>query len=151
MRGVTLLELLLVIGILTILAAAGIGLYYNVRLTVGLEEEERAIVSTLRLARSHAVLGERANEWGVRFDNTDAASPFYAVFEGREYASALTVSTSRMAQEIVFQTPPAGLALDVVFAQGAGTTTPTSVTIGLKNNPAQSKTISVSGQGIITR
>ena len=151
MRGITLLEILLVMAILSILASISAGIYYNLERETALEEDENAIVASLRMARANAVSGERGIAWGVKLDNADVAQPAFILFGGQDYASAVTTEYHALSDKAVFSAPVAGQSLEIVFARRTGMTTPQTVSIVLRNNPAKIKTIQVSEEGIINR
>jgi prepilin-type N-terminal cleavage/methylation domain-containing protein len=74
----TLLELMIVIGILVILTTLtlpyGVN-FYNAR---ALDEETANVASILERARTHAISGKEDSDWGVQFVSTNQ----YTIFKG---------------------------------------------------------------------
>ncbi len=82
-KGFTLLELMIVIGLMVIFAVLTIpyGIdFYQSRL---LEEETRTISNVLARAQSHAVSGREDSDWGVRFFHEEGR---YIFFKGSRFS-----------------------------------------------------------------
>ncbi len=78
--GFTLLELMIVIGILVIFAVVTIpyGMrFYDSRF---LEEQTSSVANILERARTHAISGKEDSDWGVDFSNTSE----YHIFKGSD-------------------------------------------------------------------
>lgn len=150
--GVTILEILLVMGIITILGGAAFSFYYGSENLIELEEEQNRIVSALREAKGNAVAIEQGYAWGVHFDNTDTSRPFFTVFSGVSYAGSGTTSTRYLSSEVEYEAPAGGASSDVIFTKRTGTTTAAAtITVRLRITPDLKKNINVSTQGVITR
>lgn len=65
--GFTLLELLVVLGILFVIFAFGYPSYSNIREDVVLKDTSYEIVNVLRLAQDHSISSMGASPWGVDF------------------------------------------------------------------------------------
>ncbi len=82
-RGFTLLELMIVIGLMVLFAILTIpyGMdFYQSRL---LEEETRTIANVISRAQSHALSGKEDSDWGVRFFHEEGK---YIFFKGSRYS-----------------------------------------------------------------
>ena len=90
MRGFTLLELILVIGILAILGTVGFNFYFNFQVDVKVDEEINRIQQILRQVQQKAVSGEkREQSGGIRFTNNTANDQHYDVFGETVFQPAL--------------------------------------------------------------
>src|SRR5437867_112262 len=75
--GFTILEILIVIGIVAILSVSGLGYYRNALKSIELDSAAKAIIETLRDARSRASLGQGGYKWGVVFINSSTTNTYY--------------------------------------------------------------------------
>ena len=155
--GFTLVESLIVIGIIIILAGATVGNFLTKRNQVTLDSTTQDIVATLREAGSRATAQEGATGWGVHFENSTITAPFYALFK-TSYASANTVGYYRLPVGVGYATSsiPQGSSLDVTFTQLSGLPSATSsitlnLTLGASNGSVTtSTTIIVGTTGIVS-
>jgi prepilin-type N-terminal cleavage/methylation domain-containing protein len=81
-KGFTLVEILLVVGIFSVLVFASIPLVRGVMYQNDLESTSLLVVSTIRQAESNARNGLEDSEWGVRINY-----PLLILFKGNSYAS----------------------------------------------------------------
>lgn len=109
------------------------------------------MTEALREAKGNAIAIEQGLAWGVRFDNTLATSAFFSLFAGQSYAGSSTTTRYYLPAQVEYQAPAAGSATEVVFTKRSGTTTPVTITIRLKNKPIETQTISISGQGLLSK
>ncbi len=81
-KGFTLLELMIVIGLMVIFAVLTLPYGMNFYRSRAVEEESRTISNVLARAQSHAITGKEDSNWGVRFfhDNSE-----YVFFKGERY------------------------------------------------------------------
>lgn len=77
-KGITLLEMLLVIGILVIIGMMGSGIYRNYSKNVELDSVANSIIFDLRSVRSKAINGKDGLKWGIHFIND--TSDYYEIF-----------------------------------------------------------------------
>lgn len=85
-KGVTFIELLIIIGILVILAAISIPAFRYFQKESDLDNSTEEIINTLRLAQSKTLGSEGASQYGVYFDDlTDPDQ--YTLFMGSSYNS----------------------------------------------------------------
>ena len=124
-NGITLIETLLVIGVLVILAATGAGIYRNYSKNVELESNVSAIISDLKSVQSKAMSGEDGLKWGIRFVNPPAgASDYYEVFSTpTDYSdlSKIVKRTAYLSDMISFSEPAEGFNKDIIFNKIRGT------------------------------
>jgi len=82
MRGFTLVELLIVLGVLAIVSALAIPFIQSFQISSDLYTFSDTIVKTLRRAQSQAIAGQQNSDWGVYFDT--GASRFI-LFKGNNF------------------------------------------------------------------
>lgn len=150
-RGLTILELVLVLGIFALISGVATVQLANFQRGTVLESASKDIVSTLRLAHDKAMLGEDGNvngqgdAWGIRFAN--GASDTYASFYGAAYDVNNVKETVYLSPPLAFSTPAEGNNTDVMFTKLSGTTTASTITI---TDTSQSKTITIDTSGRIS-
>lgn len=118
--GVTLLETLLVIGVLSVLAVTGAGVYRNYSKNVELEANAGAIISDLKSVQSKSINGEQdsnRDKWGIHFEN--GAGDYYEIFSTSD---SYTVGSSikrraYLTDRITFSSPTD----DIIFNKIRGT------------------------------
>ncbi len=148
LTGFTLIELMLVVGFLSVVAAMALFSFRN-QSTGTLESEASIIASRLALAQSYAIASVNGKQWGIHFNNVNNTSPFYALFNGSTYTSAS--STYYLPSIVNFQTPASTASTSIVFSKFTGKIdSASSIVIGLTSDSSQTKTIVVSPEGKIT-
>ena len=122
-KGITLLETLLVIGVLAILAVTGSSIYRNYSKNVELEANASAIISDLKSVQSKSMNGEEGLKWGIRFVNPAAgASDYYEIFStATDYSGALVKRKAYLTDRITFSTPAEDNSYDIIFDKIRGT------------------------------
>lgn len=150
-RGLTLLELILVIGIFALITGVASVQLANFQRGTVLESASKDMVSALRLAHDKAMLGEDGNingqgdPWGIRFANSTADT--YASFYGATYNVNNVKETTYLSPPLTFSTPAEGNNTDVIFTKLSGTTTASSITL---TDGSQTKTITVDTSGRVS-
>lgn len=150
-KGLTILELLIVISIFAVLAGVAVVELANFKRGTVLESSAKDIVSSLRLVHDKAMLGEdgdsngQGDPWGIRFANS--TSDTYASFFGVAYSGGTVKETAYLSPPMAFGAPTEGNNTDVIFTKLSGTTTSSTITV---TDGAQSKTITVDASGRIS-
>ena len=140
MRGFTLMETLLSIGVLLLIAALTmpVGVNFYQRQTV--DEAAENLAANLRQARSQAVAGLDDDSYGLYLNNSG-----YTLFKGANYYD-------RMAADDVVITLDPGLKLtgttEVVFDKMTGSSQPADYMVSAGNI---SSTIHVNAQGVVSK
>lgn len=118
--GITLIETLLVIGVLAVLAVTGAGIYRNYSKNVELEANVNAIISDLKGVQSKAINGEEDLKWGIHFINSTNDS--YEIFStATDYLGGTVKRTAPLTDRITFSTPSEGANYDIIFNKIRGT------------------------------
>jgi len=153
-QGMTLTELFVVVGILSILAGLSIPTFRFFQKESDLNNSVEEIINSLRLAQNKTLASEGASQWGVYF--TTSTSPNqYILFKGSAYnlRDAAFDETHKLPKsiEISSTTLPA---TEVVFKRITGNASSSgSLSLRLKTDITKTKTIYIeqAGQvGLIT-
>lgn len=150
-RGVSLIELLLVIAILALMGGVVSTFLFGQKLSTELEEEAKKIVGVLRLTQNRAITGEQGSAWGVHFDNA-GADPFYDMFLGTSYAAATTTERFFLSSGVLYNLPTSGTSTDAIFNKRTGSllsnaTTTVTIRTNVQN---QTKSVIVAPNGRVT-
>lgn len=147
--GYTLLELILVIGILVIVSSIGSAFLFGQKLSTEVEEEAKKIASVLRTAQSKAINLEENSAWGVHFDNVTASAPFYDSFRGTNYAASTSTERYYLSENMIYQSPASGTSTEVIFNKRSGTVTASATTtITIRStSPQITKNITIGTNG----
>lgn len=156
--GFTLIEILLVMGVTSILLVVGA---INMLGYIGrqnLESEARAIVALMRDAQSKSAGQYNESRWGVYLsNNADSTRDSYAIFQADETLVAsttytgipgLTLQNKTMRSNVEFASPSEATTTIILFAKISGTpNASTTAVLRLINDPTSQKTIFISGNG----
>ena len=159
-KAFTLIELVLVLGIMIVIGAIVFATLAGRRSNADLTSVTQRVATLLRQAQSDAVAQQNGAvagssvSWGVHFANTTATAPFYAIFAGSSYSATSTVGYYALPLTVAYQTSTlaSGAALDVIFSPITGVAQ-TSTSIGFympKENTAFSSTISIASSGAVS-
>lgn len=144
--GLTLIELLTVIGMIGITMAIVAPSFSSVKKGIGLNNTAQEIVSTLRVAQNKAISSQRTGtadptDIGVHFDANK-----YTLFFGAAYNST---ATSNEVHTLSDSTVCTGAGTDVVFSRLSGMTSAAhTIELGLSGCGAK-RAIAVSPSGTI--
>lgn len=128
--GFSLLEVLIVMGILAILSAVGAGFYRGFSKGVEINMASKNIVSELRGARAKSMQGEGDLKWGVHFVNgTDDYFEVFSTPTDYTSPSKIVTATTTLPGTITFKTPTEGISMDIIFDKLYGSTTPAIIEI----------------------
>ena len=152
-RGFTLIELIVVMGILIAVAAVTVLNLSGRRSGTVLTTTTQQIVTLLRQAQSDSLAQEGDAVWGVHFANPAGSTPFYALFSG-SYGSGTAGGYYSLPSTVTYgtSTVPSGGTLDITFSPISGAASAsTSIRLYMANNTANlSSTISVASTGAVS-
>ena len=144
-KGVSLLELLIVVGIVTILAGVGISTYINQQRAKLLDTSAQEIEGYLRYAQQKSIAQESGKQWGIHFENPASGDDFYSLYTGASYTSP--EETRYLPKGIRFTTPGSSETIDITFYKLIGDSGGGRITIcGYFN---QCSSITVLSQGVV--
>ena len=146
-RGISLIELLVVVAILIILTVLSFRAFVFFQKESDLTNYTEEIINTLRLARNKTLSSEESSNYGVHFETNK-----YVLFKGRDYNPSATDNrvynlSPRME---IYDISLSGGGSDVVFEKILGNTSQSgTVSLRLKNDLTKTNTISISSNGQI--
>ena len=150
-NGFSLIEILLAVGILTILAALAFSAYTGYRTAIEAEEEINKIRSTLRHAQGNAIAFEQNSQWGVHFSNPAGSDPIYELFYGASYPGTIK-ETIYLSSRFMFTAPASGASEDIMFEKRSGRSTSAltiTITIQPRSGNEPIKSVFVTKEGNI--
>ena len=149
-KGFSLIEILVVLGILGLLAASALVALSVLRGGSDLQAEARGLSRVLELAKSKTVASEGDTRYGVYATST---SPHrYILFQGNDYASRVAAEDQvyNLRDAIEFDSVSFGGGTEVVFDRIQGTTSQAgSAVLRVKANPSNTTTVYVESSGIV--
>ncbi len=150
-RGFSLLEIIIVMGIMVIIAGIGSGFYANYNKNVEIKAVAETLLFDLKQTQSKSMIGENdstgANvKWGIHFVN--GATDYYEIFSTpTDYANAgkIVTITKYLPNGITFSDP--ATTEDIIFNRISGRTTAATIVI---NFLTTAKTFTISTLGNIS-
>lgn len=150
MRGFTLIELIIVIGIIAIISVVATLNIFSYREQQDLDLTTREIVVALRNAQDRSISQESGNRFGIHFENPSGGQSFYDLFSGTTYATGTIISKVTLRSSLQFFDPGSGNNKDVIFMPVTGLpNASTTIIISLKRNSSVLKTIIINTNGQI--
>jgi len=150
-NGFTLVELLIVIGIIAIVSVTATFNIFSYRGQQELDLTAREIVVSLRNAQDRSISQESGSRFGIHFENPSGDQGFYDLFSGPTYATGTIISKTSLRSIIQFSDPTSGNNKDVIFAPVTGLpNASTTIIISLKRDASVNKTITINSNGQIS-
>lgn len=142
------MELLIVIGIMSILAAIGFASYAGFKNRQTVETDAEKIMAILRetmeLGRSQA----DGNQWGLHLDNpTGNGNDFYEIWKGSSYASGTVTQRINLSGNSRFNDPAEGVNKNIIFQKATGLPTASSSVVIESLSGGGSATINIDSTG----
>lgn len=149
-KGMTLLEVLLALAILTIIASLTIVYLPAFKSAVELDEGKKQIVDYLRQVQAKAMAGDKNKDWGVRFRNPAGDDYFEIYSTATNYAGGTVEETAYISSFLNFTNPSEVDGYkDIQFRKLRGTiAAQTDIVIALKGG-GETRTITVTTTGKI--
>lgn len=148
MKGFSLLEIIIVIGILILLAALGTGSLLQFSKTTDLNSSVEAGVSLLLEARAKTLSSQEESQYGVHFE-----SGKIVLFKGAAYSSSdpLNEETALPSSVETASISLNGGGSDVIFKKLTGETDQYgTITFRLKSNTASVRMLSILATGVVS-
>ena len=117
-KAFTLIELLIVIGIIAIMSSIGVGYYFGYYKQTMLRSQADKISSFLYLVQQKSIGQEGRTNWGIHFENPTSGTPYYASFQGTTYSTP--VEKIYLDGSLTYEYPASGQSLDIVFSKITG-------------------------------
>lgn len=144
-NGFSLIEILLVLGLLIILVGFAIPTFRYFNSGANLKKSAGEIIGALRAAQSKTMASEGANQWGVYFSTSTNQ---YVLFQGANYGSRNTSFDEPHDLSLQTEIYQTDLGQEVVFDRVTGKTNFTgSLSLRLKTDPLKTETIYVESSG----
>ncbi|MBU0976408.1 MAG: type II secretion system protein [Patescibacteria group bacterium] len=146
-KGITLVEIVIVIGLLAVLIGMAVPIYRTSYTKGDLDTSVSQVLSTIRLAQSKAMSGEGASKFGIHFDSS--TTPYqYVLFKGDVYNSVDPYNqVSKISKQITITSLSFnGGGSDLVFEKYTGETN-NSGTITLRNVSGETIDITINNIG----
>ncbi|MDX1607849.1 MAG: type II secretion system protein [Candidatus Spechtbacterales bacterium] len=120
-KGFTFIEILIVLGISTVLLAISLSIYFTLSRRGGIDTDMQRVVSALRLAQNRTISSNNYSPHGVHFDSS---ADTFTMFEGSAYSSTNTTNEEfRLERGVEFLSIQLeGGGFEVVFDRLLGTT-----------------------------
>ena len=146
--GFSIIELMIVIGIIAIITTVSVLGLFNRRNKSDLDNVSRQMVAVLRRAQISSMNQDKGVSWGVHFENPPLSGtttvPFYALFSGQNYSSTSTLDYYRLPSSVQFLSPVPGTSSTLIFAQITGIPSfATTTIVGLKSVATNNSTSGV--------
>ena len=144
MRGFTLIELIIVLGVLVIIAGLTIPFFQSFQISSNLNTYSQTLANLIYQARSQAITGQNNSSWGVFFDNEANKA---ILFQGANYDSRQADSEHDLNYPEFFNVAT-DFGKEIVFVEFSGRPSANgTITISDSNN--QSKIISINSLGLV--
>ena len=146
-KAFTLIEVLLVVGIIAIISVAGSSFYNNYNKSIEIKTTAKIISTDLRQMQSKSMNGENGLKWGIHFVNSD--QNYYELFSTTDsYEVGKTIiTTNYLPNGISFYEPGTSSSKDIIFNKIVGNTNPSTVSI-VSNGVTQN--IEIAGIGTVS-
>lgn len=140
--GFTLIELILVVAVISIVAASSTPIYSRFLLQNSVANTADQLIGSLRKAQIYSMMGRQGSSWSVNYSSNTLTLYKGSSFAGRDSSFDETFSINPNVSISGFT--------DINFARITGLPTPSGVTITTSSGNNQT-TVTVNSQGVVTR
>ncbi|MCH7828739.1 prepilin-type N-terminal cleavage/methylation domain-containing protein [Patescibacteria group bacterium] len=150
-RGFTLIEILVVVGIIVLFLGLSIPQLRSFQQVSYLENTGKEVVATLRLAKSRTLASEGALQYGVYFDTLSTPNQ-YTLFQGSSYAARDPAEdqVTELSKTIEISVISLGGGNEVVFLRLTGqASVQGTITFRRIADPTYTKTVSILSSGTV--
>ncbi|MFA5022374.1 MAG: type II secretion system protein [Patescibacteria group bacterium] len=144
MKGFTLIELIIVMGMLVIVATLSVPFFQSFQVSSDLYTHANTITKTLQRAQQQAITGQNNDAWGVYFD---IAAKKIILFKGNNYASRQTDFDEIISYPQTFSVTT-DFGNEIYFSLYSGQTAKTG-TVNITSQNNQTRTIKIESNGLI--
>ena len=145
-KGFTIVELMVVIGILVIVAAISIPLYGNWQIESQAESAKNSILQLLRLAQAHSQTGFHDSKHGIYINDTEKQAIY---FEGENYSSRASEHDRVVAYSDLVIVSSTLSGDEIGFSKGAGRPIATGTISITETHSGSLYTITINEAGLI--
>jgi prepilin-type N-terminal cleavage/methylation domain-containing protein len=144
-KGFTLMEILVVLGILAILTTIGMTSFRNSSVRVNLEQQSAIALSLVEEARNNSLASLNNSEYGIRFSSTTVT-----LFQGKTYSSGASNKTHVFTNGVYASPINISGGNDIYFNRLTGEPSATgTVTFKITADQSLFKVLIINGTGII--
>lgn len=146
MKGFTLIEILVIVGIIFLLAVIGFSGFVVFSEMESINSSIDLIISALHSARTQTLSSKQADQYGVHFENNKIV-----IFKGTAYNPSDPSNKEKpiSSKVEISSISLAGGGQEVIFNRFSGNTAqPGTVTVHSKRDPSKTKTIAILPSGI---
>jgi len=144
MRAYSIVELLVVLGVLALIAAITLEMYVTLNAGKALDTDAQRIVAELAEARSLTLAAKNDSAWGVHM-----ASSSVTLFQGTYASGASSNVTTTLNPHVTLSTISlSGGGSEVTFQRLTGETTNSGSLILTLDHPSRTKTIAIGQTGL---
>ncbi|MFA5173438.1 MAG: LamG-like jellyroll fold domain-containing protein [Candidatus Paceibacterota bacterium] len=119
-NGFTMMEMIISIGVLTLLSVVGTTGMMSVRTKKILDGEADMILTTIRETQDKALKQERSNAWGIKFFNATSGDDYYVQYYGTSFATGTQKSIFYLPKTVKFLYPTEGNSTEMIVTKATG-------------------------------
>lgn len=149
-KSFTLVELLVVIGILAIITAFGAVNLISFKMKKNFDLDVEKITQAIKSAQEKAIAQENSQGWSIRFTNSASSDDYFEIFPGTTYSSSTVVLRNSLSSSSELTNPAAGSSKTISFSAISGKPlTAQVVSLKQKSGGKNAASIFVSNSGQI--
>lgn len=119
-KSFTLVELLIVIGILAVITAFGAVNLISFKMKKNFDLDVEKITQAIKSAQEKAIAQENSQGWSIRFTNSASSDDYFEIFPGTTYSSSTVVLRNSLSSSSELTNPAAGSSKTISFSAISG-------------------------------